>query len=75
MEDFLLNAIQNVKKQPSVTYIPIEEFDGIKELAEFVETSERNGVVACLHHETSDSHQGVVVQIFNRMTIAVGVTK
>ena len=75
MEDFLLNAIQDVKKQPSVTYIPIEEFDGIEELAEFVETSEKNGVVAYLHHETSDSHQGVVVQIFNRMRIAVGVTK
>lgn len=75
MQDFLLNAIQNVKKQPSVTYIPIEEFDGIEELTEFVETAYKNGVAALLQYDTRDNHQDVVVQIFNRMTVAVRLTK
>lgn len=68
MKDYLSNEMQNAKGQTYITDIPIEEFDGIEELTDFVKKTKRHGLGTVLHYETSNFHQGVVVQIFDKET-------
>lgn len=71
MKDFLLKEMQNTKGQDYIIDIPIEEFEGIEELTEFVKKAKSHGIGTVLHFETSNFHQGVVVQIFDKESCTV----
>lgn len=68
MNEFLKNEIREIKGKSYIADIPIEEFESIKQLDLFVKSAKENGLGVSLHHETSNFHQGVVVQIFDKET-------
>ena len=68
MREFLKNGLEKVKGLTYIVDIPIEEFQSIEELTMFVKEAKKNKCGAVLHYETSNYHQGVVVQLFDKET-------
>lgn len=71
MSEFLKNEIEKIKGQTYIVDIPIEEFDNIEELNQFVRLAKKEKCGAVLHHEVSNYHQGVVVQLFDKETCEI----
>ena len=68
MKGDLKHEIDCIKGQTYITDIPIEDFKKISELIEFIKVCKKHGLGAVLYYETSNFHQGVVVQIFDKET-------
>ena len=71
MSEFLKNALEEIKGQTYISDIPIEEFESKEELVVFVKIAKEKKIGTALHYETSNYHQGVVVQIFDKETCEV----
>lgn len=71
MNEFFKNALEEIKGQTYISDIPIEEFESKEELVVFVKIAKENKIGTVLHYETSNYHQGVVVQIFDKETCEV----
>lgn len=71
MNEFLKNTLEQVKGTTHISDIPIEEFTSIDELNQFVQFANKQNCGVTLNHETSNFHQGVVVQIFDKETCTV----
>lgn len=69
MSEFLKNALEEIKGQTYISSIPIEEFKSKEELISFVKISKEKKIGTVLHYETSNFHQGVVVEIFDKETM------
>lgn len=71
MSDFLKNELENIKGLTYIVDIPINEFQSIEELSVFVKEAKKKKCGTVLHYETSNYHQGVVVQLFDKETCTV----
>ena len=60
-----------VKGTSHITVFPIEGFDDLSDLENFVKYMKRNGIGTVLHYESSNFHQGVVVQAFDKESCSV----
>lgn len=65
MSEFLKMELEKIKGKTYITDIPIEEFESIEELTEFIKVAKKSHCGTVLHYETSNFHQGVVVQLFD----------
>lgn len=68
MNEFLKNAIKDVRGVSYIQCIPIEDFDNVDELTLFVKTAKTNNCGVVMNYETSNFHQGVVVQLYDKKT-------
>ena len=66
MSEFLKNELERIKGQTHIISIPIEGFERKEELVEFVKIAKGKKIGTALHYETSNFHQGVVVEIFDK---------
>jgi len=64
------NILMEIKGASHIISIPIEEFGSITELDNFVKKMNRHKVGVAMHHEQSNFHQGVLVQIYDKETCA-----
>lgn len=71
MSEFLKKSFEEIKGQTYIADIPIDEFQSIEELTLFVKMAKDKKCGAVLHYETSNYHQGVVVQLFDKETCEV----
>lgn len=71
MSEFLKNELEKIKGQTHIISIPIEGFERKEELVEFVKIAKGKKIGTALHYETSNFHQGVVVEIFDKETCVV----
>lgn len=71
MSEFLEKELENIKGLTYIVDIPINEFQSIEELTTFVKEAKKKKCGAVLHYETSNYHQGVVVQLFDKETCTV----
>ncbi len=71
MSEFLKNALEEIKGQTYISDIPIEEFKSKEELVVFAKFAKEKKIGTAIHYETSNYHQGVVVQIFDKETCKV----
>lgn len=71
MSEFLKNALEEIKGQTYISSVPIEEFESKEELVAFVKIAKEKKIGTALHYETSNFHQGVVVEIFDKETCEV----
>lgn len=71
MSDFLKNELEKVKGLTYIVDIPINEFQSIEELTMFVKESKKKKCGIVLHYETSNYHQGVVLELFDKETCTV----
>lgn len=51
--------------------VPVEEFESKEELVVFVKIVKEKKIGIALHYETSNFHQGVVVEVFDKETCEV----
>ena len=63
--------LEKVKGVSYIVDIPIEDFENISDLNNFVKEMNQNGIGVVLHHEQSNFHQGVLVQIYDKETCNV----
>ena len=70
MRDFKRD-LESVKGVSHIVDIPIEEFENISALGNFVSQMNRNGIGVCLHDEHSNLYQGVLVQMYDKETCTV----
>lgn len=68
MSEFLVNELEKIKGQTYITSIPIEEFESKEELVLFVKIAKGKNCGTALHYETSNFHQGVLVELFDKET-------
>lgn len=68
MSEFLKSELEEIKGKTYIASIPIDEFESNEELALFVKVAREKKIGTVLHYETSNFHQGVVVQIFDKET-------
>lgn len=66
MREFLKNELEKVKGLTYIVNIPIEEFQSIEELTEFVKTAKQRKCGVVLYYETSNCAQGVLVELFDK---------
>ena len=64
-------VLYEVKGTSYITSIPIDEFYGLSEFDNFVKEMNGNGIGIVMHHEQSNFHQGVLVQIYDKDTCEV----
>ena len=60
--------VKEVKGTSYITDVPTAEFKTIQELNDFVEIMNKNGIGVTLKAEHSNFYQGILVQIFDRVT-------
>lgn len=51
-----------------ITDIPIEEFENLEDLENFVKVMDANGIGVVMCHEQSNYHQGVLIQAYDKET-------
>lgn len=71
MSNFLKNVLEEIKGKTYISDIPIEEFESKEELVVFVKIAKEKKIGTAIHYETSNYHQGVVVEIFDKETCEV----
>ena len=71
MSEFLKNVLEEIKGQTYISDISIEKFESMEELVLFAKIAKEKKIGTALHYETSNYHQGVVVQIFDKETCEV----
>ncbi|MFG6392874.1 MAG: hypothetical protein K1W24_01590 [Lachnospiraceae bacterium] len=71
MNEFLKNALEEIKGQTYISSIPIEEFSNKEELVVFAKIAKEKKIGTALHYETSNFYQGVIVEIFDKDTCEV----
>ena len=69
--EYYEKILKGTKGTSHITSIPIEEFRDITALEIFVQKMNQNGVGVTIHHERSNFHQGVLVQIYDKETCMV----
>ena len=60
--------LYDIKDTSWVTDIPIEEFECLADLEQFVEVMNKNGCGVVIKAEYSNFHQGVLVEAFDKET-------
>lgn len=68
MKEFFKNELEKIKGQTYISCIPIEEFGSIEELQLFVKNAREKNCGTSLRYETSNFHQGVLVEMFDEET-------
>lgn len=71
MSNFLKNVLEEIKGKTYISDIPIEEFESKEEMVVFVKIAKEKKIGTAIHYETSNYHQGVVVEIFDKETCEV----
>ncbi len=71
MSEFLKNELEKIKGQTYIASIPIEEFESKEELVLFAKIAKEKKIGTALHYETSNFHQGVLIEIFDKETCEV----
>lgn len=71
MSNFLKNVLEEIKGKTYISDIPIEEFESKEELVVFVKIAKEKKIGTAIHYETSNYHQGVVAEIFDKETCEV----
>ena len=65
------SVLKEVKGESHIVDIPIEEFENLSDLENFVKGMTENGIGVVLHDEHSNFHQGVLVQMYDKETCTV----
>ncbi len=68
MNEFLKNEIKDVRGLSYILSIPIEYFGNMDELTLFVKTAKTNNCGVVMNYETSNFHQGVLVELYDKKT-------
>ena len=68
MNEFLENAIKEIEGASYIRSIPIEDFENIDELTSFVKMAKANSCGVIMNYETSNFHQGVLVELYDKKT-------
>lgn len=63
--------LRQVKGESYIVSIPLEEFENLSDLENFVKEMNRNGIGVGLHDERSNFHQGLLVQMYDKKTCTV----
>lgn len=71
MDKFFSNILKETKGKDYMNCIPLEKFSNIEELTLFVEMAKKEKCGAVLHYETSNFHQGVIIELFDKETCEV----
>lgn len=58
--------VYDIKDTSWITDIPIEEFESLEDLEQFVKTMNENGIGVVIKTEYSNFHQGVLVEAFDK---------
>lgn len=66
MNDFLKKQIVETKGKTYINSIPIQEFENLNQLIETVKIAKKNGLGVNLCYETSNFHQGVLCQLYDK---------
>ena len=65
MKNFLKESLEECIGKSYINSFPLEEFEDLKELEEFVKKSKAKGLGVHLKYETSNMHQGILVQVYD----------
>ena len=68
MNKFLKNAIKEVEGASYIRSIPVEDFKNMDEVTLFVRMAKSNNCGVIMNYETSNFHQGVLVQLYDKKT-------
>ena len=65
INDFLKKIIKESKEIEYINSISIKEFSDLQQLSIFVKEANKNGLGVHLKNESSNFHQGILVQVYD----------